>query len=216
VLQGRPDLTAYEKPNAGFTIRVVPPGQPAALYHAESVQEDFLILMGECVLIIENQERHLRAWDFVHCPPMTDFLRRNPGAATTMVRAGVKGKDTAIDRELAGLAATNALLPGTLTPRLSTLVVRLGCDIPGSQGHELGCDIFLPQSREPGETLPLELPDALPRQADDAADFSEGHRLSLEAEAEGDDLALSTRQRIEQPCDPVQLEPGSANAERRA
>ena len=31
----------------------------------------FLVLMGECVLIIEDQERHLRAWDFVHCPPMT-------------------------------------------------------------------------------------------------------------------------------------------------
>jgi uncharacterized cupin superfamily protein len=71
VLRGRPDLTEYVKPNARFTIRVVPPGQPAALYHAESVQEDFLILMGECVLIIENPERHLRAWDFVHCPPMT-------------------------------------------------------------------------------------------------------------------------------------------------
>jgi uncharacterized cupin superfamily protein len=59
------------KPNAGFTIRVVPPGQPAGLYHAESVEEDFLILIGACVLIIEDQERHLRAWDFVHCPPMT-------------------------------------------------------------------------------------------------------------------------------------------------
>ncbi len=71
VLKGRPDLTAYEKPDAGFTIRVVPPGQPSGGYHAESVQEDFLILMGECVLIIEDQERHLRPWDFVHCPPMT-------------------------------------------------------------------------------------------------------------------------------------------------
>ena len=71
VLRGRPDLTEYVKPHAGFTIRVVPPGQPAALYHAESVQEDFLILIGECTLIIEDQERHLRAWDFVHCPPMT-------------------------------------------------------------------------------------------------------------------------------------------------
>jgi len=71
VLRGRPELTEYVKPNAGFTIRVVPPGQPSSLYHAESVQEDFLILMGECMLIIEDQERHLRAWDFVHCPPMT-------------------------------------------------------------------------------------------------------------------------------------------------
>ena len=71
VLRGRPDLTEYVKPHAGFTIRVVPPGQPMALYHAESVQEDFLVLMGECTLIIEDQERSLRAWDFVHCPPMT-------------------------------------------------------------------------------------------------------------------------------------------------
>ena len=45
VLRGRPDLTEYVKPNAGFTIRVVPPRQPADLYHAESVQEDFLILV---------------------------------------------------------------------------------------------------------------------------------------------------------------------------
>jgi uncharacterized cupin superfamily protein len=71
VLRGRPDLTEYVKPHAGFTIRVVPPGRPADLYHAESVQEDFLILQGECVLIVEEQERQLRAWDFVHCPPMT-------------------------------------------------------------------------------------------------------------------------------------------------
>lgn len=71
VLRGRPDLTEYVKPHAGFTIRVVSPGHPESLYHAESVQEDFLILMGECVLIIEDQERQLRTWDFVHCPPMT-------------------------------------------------------------------------------------------------------------------------------------------------
>jgi uncharacterized cupin superfamily protein len=71
VLRDRPDLTAYQKPNAGFTLRVVPPGRPAGLYHAESVQEDFLILQGECLLIIEDEERHLRTWDFVHCPPMT-------------------------------------------------------------------------------------------------------------------------------------------------
>jgi uncharacterized cupin superfamily protein len=79
VLRGRPDLDEYVKPAAGFTLRVVPPGRPAALYHAESVQEDFLVLMGECVLIVEDQERPLRAWDFVHCPP---------GTAHTFVGAG--------------------------------------------------------------------------------------------------------------------------------
>jgi len=69
VLRGRPDLGEYVKPGAGFVLRVLRPGRPAGMYHAESVQEDFLVLMGECVLIVEDQERHLQAWDFVHCPP---------------------------------------------------------------------------------------------------------------------------------------------------
>src|SRR5579862_9138510 len=60
VLKGRPDLSEYVKPHAGFTIRVVLPGQPAPLYHAESVHEDFLVLAGGCILIIEDEERHLR------------------------------------------------------------------------------------------------------------------------------------------------------------
>jgi mannose-6-phosphate isomerase-like protein (cupin superfamily) len=69
VLRGRPDLDAYEKPAAGFVIRVVMPGQPTGGYHAESVQEDFLVVLGECIAIVDDQERHLRTWDFVHCPP---------------------------------------------------------------------------------------------------------------------------------------------------
>jgi len=79
VLRDRPDLEEYVKPLAGFALRVLQPGRPAGMYHAESVQEDFLVLMGECILIIEDEERHLRAWDFVHCPP---------GAAHTFVGAG--------------------------------------------------------------------------------------------------------------------------------
>lgn len=70
VLRGRHDLTEYVKPGAGFALRVIQPGR-AIGYHAESVQEDFLVVMGECILIVEEQERHLRAWDFVHCPPGT-------------------------------------------------------------------------------------------------------------------------------------------------
>ena len=40
-----------------------------AMYHWEEDQEDFLVLAGEAVLIVEGEERPLRAWDFVHCPP---------------------------------------------------------------------------------------------------------------------------------------------------
>ncbi len=54
----------------GFRIQVLSPGQ-RGLYHGESGQEDFLVVSGECVLVIEGEERRLKAWDFVHCPPWT-------------------------------------------------------------------------------------------------------------------------------------------------
>ena len=70
------DFEAADAPFAeyGINIHVVRPGQPNGLYHAESVQEDFLVLFGECICLIEGQERHLRLWDFVHCPPGTHHI----------------------------------------------------------------------------------------------------------------------------------------------
>jgi uncharacterized cupin superfamily protein len=93
VLQGRPDLTAYEKPAAGFTLRVVPPGKPSGLYHAETVQEDFLVVMGECVLVVEDEERHLRPWDFVHCPPGTAHTFVAKGAGPCVIVATGNRRD---------------------------------------------------------------------------------------------------------------------------
>jgi uncharacterized cupin superfamily protein len=61
-------------PELGFTLAVLEPGQPSGLYHAEANQEDFLVLAGECVLLVEGEERTLRAWDFVHCPPATEHI----------------------------------------------------------------------------------------------------------------------------------------------
>jgi uncharacterized cupin superfamily protein len=58
----------------GVNIQVLEPGQPNCMYHAESAQEDFLVLAGECLLLVEGQERRLRAWDFVHCPPWTEHV----------------------------------------------------------------------------------------------------------------------------------------------
>ena len=50
------------------------PGQPNGMYHSETEQEDFLVLAGECLLLVEGEERPLRAWDFVHCPPGTEHI----------------------------------------------------------------------------------------------------------------------------------------------
>ena len=58
----------------GYTLGVIRPGRPSGLYHAESNQEDFLVLGGECVLLIEGEERRLEPWDFVHCPPGTEHV----------------------------------------------------------------------------------------------------------------------------------------------
>jgi uncharacterized cupin superfamily protein len=58
----------------GIGIGILRPGQPNCMYHAEETQEDFLVLFGECLLIVEGQERPLKAWDFVHCPPWTEHV----------------------------------------------------------------------------------------------------------------------------------------------
>jgi uncharacterized cupin superfamily protein len=58
----------------GVNIAVLRPGEPSCMYHAEEAQEDFLVLAGECLLIVEGEERALRRWDFVHCPPWTKHV----------------------------------------------------------------------------------------------------------------------------------------------
>src|SRR5215208_3473430 len=58
-------------PMLGMAIRIMDPGEPADTYHWATEQEDFLLLSGEALLIVEGQERRLKQWDFVHCPPET-------------------------------------------------------------------------------------------------------------------------------------------------
>jgi len=55
----------------GIKLAVLHPGRPSGLYHADARQEDFLVLSGECVALVEGEERRLRAWDFFHCAPGT-------------------------------------------------------------------------------------------------------------------------------------------------
>jgi uncharacterized cupin superfamily protein len=55
-------------PDTGVNVQILQPGKPNCRYHSEPVQEDFLVLHGECIVILEGEERPLRQWDFVHCP----------------------------------------------------------------------------------------------------------------------------------------------------
>jgi uncharacterized cupin superfamily protein len=58
----------------GVNVHVVWPGEPSAMYHSEGAREAFLVLSGECTLIVEEQERPLRQWDFFHCPAGTSHV----------------------------------------------------------------------------------------------------------------------------------------------
>jgi uncharacterized cupin superfamily protein len=79
----------------GMNLAVLRPGEPGAMYHAEDAQEGFLVLSGECLLIVEGQERLLRAWDFVHCPQLTEHVlvgAGDPGCVLVGVGARRKGR----------------------------------------------------------------------------------------------------------------------------
>lgn len=63
------ELVDDDDAQVGFNIFVLEPGNPMAMYHWEADQEGFLVLSGEALLIVEDEERALRQWDFFHCPP---------------------------------------------------------------------------------------------------------------------------------------------------
>jgi len=69
----------------GVNVRVLWPGDANALYHAEGVQEGFLVLSGECTLIVEDEERPLRRWDYFHCPADTGHVIVGAGEGPCVV-----------------------------------------------------------------------------------------------------------------------------------
>ena len=58
----------------GIRLHVLEPGEPNGLYHSETQQEAFLVLSGECTLLVEGMERRLRQWDFFHSPAGTEHI----------------------------------------------------------------------------------------------------------------------------------------------
>lgn len=80
-------------PQLGININVLEPGEAIGKYHRENAQEGFLVLAGECLLIVEGQERLLRAWDFFHCPGGTEHIIVGAGEQTSIVVAvGARGR----------------------------------------------------------------------------------------------------------------------------
>jgi uncharacterized cupin superfamily protein len=76
-----------EFPQIGIHLVALGPGEPMAMYHWEADQENFLVLSGEALLIVEGEERPLRQWDFVHCPANTNHVIVGTGETTCLVLA---------------------------------------------------------------------------------------------------------------------------------
>src|SRR5918996_4558587 len=74
-------------PQVGVNLYVLAPGERMGMYHWEADQEDFLVISGEALLIIEGEERPLKPWDFVHCPPRADHTIVGAGEGRALVLA---------------------------------------------------------------------------------------------------------------------------------
>jgi uncharacterized cupin superfamily protein len=117
-------------PQIGVNIGVLEPGTPACYYHGEEEQEDFLVLAGECLLLIEGQERRLKAWDFVHCPAFTEhvFVGAGDGPCAVLALGTRLGKDVVYPRSEVALAHGAGVERETTNPREA--YADIGEDVP--------------------------------------------------------------------------------------
>jgi mannose-6-phosphate isomerase-like protein (cupin superfamily) len=74
-----PDCVTW--PDIGVNVQIMQPGQSTGRYHWEPVQEDFLVLSGECIAIVDDEERRLRQWDFSIVRPGASTSSWEPGKA---------------------------------------------------------------------------------------------------------------------------------------
>ena len=146
----------------GINIQTLAPGEPMAMYHWEADQEDFLVLAGEGVLVIEGQERPLRRWDFVHCPAGTEHVIVAAGSGPLVVlwvgagvnRPGRTGAPTRWTKRPGDMVPASTRRPPT---RISPTPVsrsigtratgRVCCLIDGRCARFVGCRVGHSQAR---------------------------------------------------------------------
>ena len=94
-------------PQLGINLSVLEPGEPNCLYHSESQQEAFLVLSGECRLLVDGEERLLRPWDFFHCPAGTEHVFVGAGDGPCVIlMAGARSEDEQLLYPVSELAGT--------------------------------------------------------------------------------------------------------------
>ncbi len=94
----------------GINVRVVEPGQPTALYHAENAEEIFLVLGGECRAIVDDEELTLGQWEFLHCSPGTPHVLIGAGdGPCTILMVGGRGSELGLHYPVSEVAARHHL-----------------------------------------------------------------------------------------------------------
>lgn len=112
-------------PQVGINVAVMLPGEPNCLYHSENLQEAFLVLSGECTLLVEGEERPLRAWDFVHCPAGTEHVFVGAGDGPCVVlMVGARSEDEQLLYPVSELAARYGASAEEETPDPRTAYAR--------------------------------------------------------------------------------------------
>ena len=107
----------FEFPHLGINLSVVEPGESNCLYHSESQQEAFLVLSGECRLLVDGEERLLRPWDFFHCPPGTEHVFVGAGDGPCVIlMTGARTKDEQLLYPVSELAARHGASAEEETP----------------------------------------------------------------------------------------------------
>ena len=104
-------------PRFGINLSVLEPGKSNCLYHSESQQEAFLVLSGECKLLVDGEERPLRQWDFVHCPAGTEHVFVGAGDKPCVVlMVGERSEDERLFYPASELAAQYGASAEEATP----------------------------------------------------------------------------------------------------
>ena len=99
----------------GVNVKVLRPGEPSSLYHSEGVQEGFFVVFGTCTLIVEDQQRSLRQWDYFHCPAQVRHVIVGAGDGPCAVLMIGRRPDTELRFPVSELAASHGASAATET-----------------------------------------------------------------------------------------------------
>ena len=124
----------------GINISVLQPGQSLGRYHFEpGHEEDFLVLDGECVLVVDEEERHLARWDFFHCPPGVAHMIVGSGEGpATVLSVGARGSGKGVSRGITYPVSSVAARHGVSVERETNDPVEAYADMPRSKSVRYG------------------------------------------------------------------------------